>query len=117
MAEDSRMMRVSGHRAPIVTGRLWRIAALMATAAFGSASQAEAALYYWSDSLSGYSQPWPASPQRRQKARPRQAKKIEAPLKESVKPQGPLIIAISIEKQNLRIYDANGLFAESPIST
>ncbi len=33
------------------------------------------------------------------------------------KPHGPLIIAISIEKQHLRIYDANGLFAESPVST
>jgi L,D-transpeptidase catalytic domain len=40
-----------------------------------------------------------------------------APEKESAKPQGPLIIAISIDKQKLRIYDANGFFAESPIST
>jgi hypothetical protein len=37
--------------------------------------------------------------------------------KESYRPQGPLIIAISIERQSLRIYDANGLFAETPIST
>src|SRR3954452_22878478 len=117
MAEDSRMMRVSGHRAPIVTGRLWRIAALMATAAFGSASQAEAALYYWSDSSSGYFQPGPAAPQRRQKARPRPAKKTEEPRKEPTKPQGPVIIAISIDKQSLRIYDGNGFFAETPIST
>ncbi|HMH99401.1 MAG TPA: L,D-transpeptidase family protein, partial [Bradyrhizobium sp.] len=33
------------------------------------------------------------------------------------KPQGPLIIAISIQKQNLKIYDAKGFFAETPIST
>src|ERR1019366_5076005 len=46
-----------------------------------------------------------------------QAKKLAAPEKESAKPQGPLIIAISIEKQNLRIYDANGFFAEAAIST
>ncbi len=46
-----------------------------------------------------------------------QAKKIEAPEKESAKPQGPLIIAISIDKQNLKIYDANGFFAEAPVST
>ncbi len=37
--------------------------------------------------------------------------------REAVKPQGPLIIAISINKQNLRIYDANGFFAETPVST
>ena len=33
------------------------------------------------------------------------------------KPQGPLIIAISIERQVLKVYDANGYFAETPIST
>ena len=33
------------------------------------------------------------------------------------KPQGPLIIAVSIDQQKVRIYDANGLFAESPVST
>ena len=35
----------------------------------------------------------------------------------SAKPQGPLIIAISIEQQKVRVYDANGFFAESPVST
>ena len=55
--------------------------------------------------------------QRRQKPRLRQAKKIAAPQKEAGKPQGPLIIAISIQKQNLKIYDAKGFFAETPIST
>ena len=35
----------------------------------------------------------------------------------SAKPQGPLIISVSIQNQKVRIYDANGLFAESPIST
>jgi lipoprotein-anchoring transpeptidase ErfK/SrfK len=35
----------------------------------------------------------------------------------ATKPQGPLIIAISINHQHLKIYDANGLFAESPVST
>ena len=39
------------------------------------------------------------------------------PAKESAKPQGPVIIAISIEKQHLKIYDANGVFAEAPVST
>jgi hypothetical protein len=37
--------------------------------------------------------------------------------KDARKPQGPLIIAISIEQQILKVYDANGYFAETPIST
>ena len=41
----------------------------------------------------------------------------QTPAKEAAKPQGPLIISISINRQNLRVYDANGFFAETPIST
>ena len=51
------------------------------------------------------------------KAHHHQGLKNESVAKESAKPQGPLIIAISIERQSLKIYDANGLFAETPIST
>ena len=44
--------------------------------------------------------------------------KTEAAEKETgAKPQGPLIIAISIDQQKVRVYDANGFFAESPVST
>jgi lipoprotein-anchoring transpeptidase ErfK/SrfK len=43
-------------------------------------------------------------------------KLVDAP-KDIAKPHGPLIIAVSIDKQHLKIYDANGLFAESPVST
>ena len=109
------MTRVGGYGAA-VAGRLWRIAVLTAAGAIGNAAQAEAALY-WPDSDSGYSRPRPAMPQPRQKPHRRQAKKIEAPERESGKPQGPLVIAISIDRQKLRIYDANGFFAETPIST
>src|SRR6202165_2548640 len=116
MAGHWRMMRVGGHKTS-VTGRLWRITALATAAATCAASQAEAALYYWTDSDSGYWRPGPTVQQRRPKPRRHQAKKIEAPGKESVKPQGPLIIAISIDRHSLRIYDANGFFAETPIST
>ena len=35
----------------------------------------------------------------------------------SAKPQGPLILAISINKQRVKVYDANGLFTEAPVST
>src|SRR5258708_31483889 len=111
------MMRVGVQTTAITTGRLWRIAALAAAGAVGSASQAEAALYYWSDFDAGYYRP--GSPaQRRPKPHHHQAsKKIEAPAKESARPQGPLIIAISIEKQTVKIYDDNGFFAEAPVST
>ena len=114
---DSRMVRVREYGASVATRRLWRIAVLAAAGAIGASSQAEAALYYWSDFDSGFSQPAPTVTQRRQKPRFAREKKIAAPEKESAKPQGPLIIAISIEKQNLKIYDANGFFAETPIST
>lgn len=49
-------------------------------------------------------------------ARQRAPKAAEV-VKETSKPAGPVIIAISIEKQQLKIYDNNGVFAESPVST
>jgi lipoprotein-anchoring transpeptidase ErfK/SrfK len=111
------MIRVGGYGSSIATGRLWRIAILTAAGAIGSASHAQAALYYWSNSDAGYYRPGPTVPPRRQKTRHLQPKKIEASEKQSAKPQGSLLIAISIEKQNLKIYDANGFYAETPIST
>ena len=110
------MVRVRKYGASVASRRLWRVAVLAAAAAIAASSPAEAALY-WSDFDSGFSQPWPTVTQRRQKPRLRQGKKIAAPQKEAGKPQGPLIIAISIQKQNLKIYDAKGFFAETPIST
>ena len=85
----------------------------------GAASQADAALLYYQDSDPGYSRPSPsAQPKRQRNARKNAAGKDEAAEKETgAKPQGPLIIAISIEKQKVRVYDSNGLFAESPVST
>jgi L,D-transpeptidase catalytic domain len=46
-----------------------------------------------------------------------QAAKHRNPANDTRQPQGPLILAISIEKQVLKVYDANGLFAETPVST
>jgi lipoprotein-anchoring transpeptidase ErfK/SrfK len=115
-----RILRVGEHRisiSDIATERFWQIAVLTAAGAIGTASPAEASRYYWSDYEPGYFQSRPAPMQQRpQRARPRQAKKVVAP-KDQVKPQGPLIIAISIERQTLKVYDAKGFFAETPIST
>ena len=110
-------MRMRGRRRTKASGRHWRIAALAAAGAIGATSQAEAQLYYWSDSDPGFSRNWPTVSHQRHKPRRYSGKKIEAPQKESGKPQGPLIIAISIEKQSLKIYDAGGFFAQTPIST
>ena len=127
------MTRASGHQASTASGRLepsvskgqisaissnrfWQIAALTLAGTIGATAQAEAAVY-WSDDDGGYSRPAPVAPQRVQRTHRRQAKQVETPVKEAAKPQGPLIIAISINKQNLRVYDANGFFAEAPIST
>ena len=111
------MIRVNGNSAAIVAGRLWRVAILTASGAIGITSQAQAALYYWSDSDPALSRPEPAAPQPRQGKRRHSEKKAGSVEKESAKPQGPLIISISIAQQRMKIYDANGLFAETPVST
>jgi lipoprotein-anchoring transpeptidase ErfK/SrfK len=107
---------VGRHQASVKTGRLWRIAVLTAAGAIGATSYAEAATF-WSDSDPMVSGPGASVPQRRQKVRSHAGKKTDAPGKEAAKPQGPLVIAISINKQNMKVYDANGFFAETPIST
>src|SRR5579863_8557187 len=100
----------------IVAKRLWQVAISAAVAVIGVAAQAEAAVYYWQDSEPGLSRPTPAVPQRRLKTRRQPDKKSQIADKEA-KPQGPLIISISIAQQKMRIYDSNGFFAETPVST
>jgi len=92
------------------------MAALTAAGVIGIAAPAQAALF-WSDSDPGVSQAAAMARPRGPKPHRHAHKKIQAPDKQAAKPQGPLVIAISIRNQNLRIYDANGFFAESPIST
>ena len=74
-------------------------------------------LFYWQDSDPGYYRPVQTAQPRKPKARQPSAKTEAAAKETNAKPQGPLIIAISIEQQKVRVYDANGLFAESPVST
>ena len=116
---------MSGHRslstsipgATISNPRFWQIAILTAAGTVAAVPQAEAALYYWQGSDPSYYRPVPTAQPRKPKVR-RPSAKVEAAHKEtSAKPQGPLIIAVSIDQQKVRIYDANGLFAESPVST
>jgi hypothetical protein len=79
-------------------------------------SQALAATYYWPDSDPGIFRPERLTRQHRQKMRHNQAKPGAAE-KEAAKPQGALIVAVSINRQQVRVYDANGVFAEAPVST
>jgi lipoprotein-anchoring transpeptidase ErfK/SrfK len=96
--------------------RLWQLAVFAATGTFGVTSQTEAAIYYWQDSAPAVAEPAPKAPARRVKTH-RPGEKKSAVVEKDSKPQGPLIISISIAQQKLRVYDANGLFAESPVST
>ena len=73
-------------------------------------------MFYWQDSDPSYYRPIPTVQPRKPKIR-RPSAKTDASKETNAKPQGPLIIAVSIEQQKVRIYDANGLFAESPVST
>lgn len=95
----------------------WGIAVLAAAGIVGAASPTEAApSVFWPDYYEPYPRPWVAPPRMRKSIKKR-VPKNEDIAKDARKPQGPLIIAISIEKQVLKIYDANGTFAETPIST
>src|SRR5271168_3016992 len=111
-------MRVSGQEVGFVARRLWQIAVVTATGLLGVSSRGEAAIYYWQDTATpAATQPAPKAPVRHPKAHRPGEKKSDVVEKEGAKPQGALIISISIAQQKLRIYDTNGLFAEAPIST
>lgn len=94
------------------------MAILAAAGTIGATSHADAALNYWQDSEPAISRPAPSAQPRKQRARkPSNGKAVAAEKEVGAKPQGPLIIAISINQQKVRVYDANGFFAESPVST
>jgi lipoprotein-anchoring transpeptidase ErfK/SrfK len=108
---------VSGQRISLAGGRLWQLAVVTATGALSVVSQSEAAIYYWQDTAPATTQSAPKATAGHAKARRHGDKKSDAAANEANKPHGPLIISVSIAQQKLRIYDANGLFAETSIST
>src|ERR1700743_2798296 len=111
MIEDSKMNRESALRASVSTGALFRAALLTAAGIIAAATPVDAAPYW-----QGSTRPDP--PQNPQPARRTAPKKEETKVKETtVHPQMPLVIAVSIGSQRVKIYDANGLFAEAPVST
>lgn len=118
------MNSVNGSRSSSAPVRLWQVAILTAAGAIGTASQAEAAFYYWSDYSDGsygrqerrIEEPR-QKPQRRGSAVAKNKKGTLAEKEAGAKPQGPLVIVVSVDRQKVTIYDSNGVFAESPVST
>ena len=98
---------------------LLRLTILTAATAVATTTRAEAEFSFWSGSPDGsyfQRQPTPHRQVHRQKSHKHASK--EAHQKEiGPKPQGPLVIAISIDRQKVTIYDSKGRFAESPVST
>lgn len=116
------MNSVNGSRFSATPARLWQVAILTAAGAIGTTSQADAAFYYWSDysdgSYSSRQERHPEIPRQKPQKRGVAGKKEIVAAKEAgTKPQGPLVIVVSIERQKVTVYDTNGVFAESPVST
>lgn len=116
-------MRAGGRRISIfdlANERFWQLAILTTAGTVAASTQADAALYYWNRDSAFYGdyEPMPLPQPHRQKPKRNAAKKNPAIEKEAgSKPQGPLIISVSIDQQRVSLYDANGLYAESPVST
>jgi lipoprotein-anchoring transpeptidase ErfK/SrfK len=117
------MNSVNGSSFSAAPARLWQVAILAAAGAIGTAGQAEAAFYYYSDYSDGSygrQQRYIEEPRLKSHKRGATAKNKKETLVEKetgAKPQGPLVIVVSIERQKVTIYDSNGVFAESPVST
>jgi lipoprotein-anchoring transpeptidase ErfK/SrfK len=118
---DSMMNSVNGSGFSAKPARLWQVAILTAAGAIGTASQADAGFYYWtdySDGSYGRQERHPEVPrQKPQKRGPAVKKDLVAEKEAGTKPQGPLVIVVSIDRQKVTVYDTNGVFAESPVST
>jgi len=114
------MNRANALRSSVAIGALLRVAMLTTVGAICAVSRADAQGYYWRDSEPGYYQQQLVQPPPR---RPVQHSRRAAPAKKevvkdtAVHPKMPLIINVSIARQRVRVYDANGFFAEAPVST
>lgn len=107
---------MNAYRDVIAMARTAAVVLAVAALAGPVGTQPAGAALFWSEPEPAVqSRPSP-TPLRKRKLR-RAGEKLEIQARDNAKPQGPLVIAISIEKQRVKVYDANGLFAESPVST
>lgn len=117
------MNSVNGSGFSAKPGRLWQVAILTAAGAIGATSQADAAFYYWTDYSDGSyyarQERHPEIPRQKPQKHGASSKKKEvvAEKEAGTKPQGPLVIVVSIDRQKVTVYDSNGVFAEAPVST
>ena len=98
--------------------------ALIIPMGLGGPAALAATPLYWPGGQVGYDRPFDdmAEPPRRRIVRQPRMPKDEAARAEKLaqgaaKPTGPLVIAISLEQQTMKVYDANGFFTETPISS
>jgi lipoprotein-anchoring transpeptidase ErfK/SrfK len=122
MIKDLKMPSAIAPRSSVAVRMLLRVAVFAASGGLGAvcpAATASAQSYYWREMEPGYRsypQRQVIQPPRQQRARRAAAKK--GVVKDAaVHPQMPLIINVSIARQRVMVYDANGLFAEAPVST
>lgn len=121
---------MSGHRFPDRTDRIihlnsfnfssiWtRRVLLLAAAALLATPTAASAQSFWGwDGEPVYRERVAPPPQRRVTTPKKKNDPAEAKAKTAAKPQGPLVIAVSLASQRVKVYDQNGLFAESPVSS
>jgi hypothetical protein len=87
-------------------------AALLASAVTAIPQPASASNWFWGSGYGATMVPRPMHHKPHGKA-PKAAERVA----EKSMPDGPLIIAISIQHQHLKVFDSNGLYAETPIST
>jgi hypothetical protein len=89
----------------------------MAAAALFVVPENASAQGFWGWGPGDYYQDVRPAPRMQRAKIKRKPDPAEARARNAAKPVGPLVIAVSIEKQRVKVYDSNGLFAEAPVST
>jgi hypothetical protein len=131
--QDSRNEGVSEHwfylqAARWVSGKLFPLRAVpvrlglgLTAILVGLGSPAQSQIFWQDDYPDVYVEeappPFATRPQQLHPAKHHRLARTSPAAKDARKPKGPIIIAISIRRQTLKVYDANGLFAETPVST
>ena len=101
-----------------LAGKLSRISLVAIASLTGTVTANASSGFGWDEDSIFEQRPVPvAPPLTPQKRLQNTYPKLPNPPKNMAKPQGALIVTISLQQQKLKVYDANGLFSESPISS